>query len=111
MDPATAFTSTAAAISHGQVSELQLSEDYAIKSEAVTPKLGESSFPFFFFFLLAILRSGRAAGSLCLGRRQTDDDGHTDTSQWPLLLKNYDKLLIRSSHFTPIPTVRLHRAS
>ncbi|CAL1696115.1 unnamed protein product [Somion occarium] len=27
-----------------------------------------------------------------------------DTSQWPLLLKNYDKLLVRSSHFTPIPT-------
>lgn len=28
---------------------------------------------------------------------------HLDTSQWPLLLKNYDKLLVRSSHFTPIP--------
>ncbi|RXW17311.1 hypothetical protein EST38_g8532 [Candolleomyces aberdarensis] len=27
-----------------------------------------------------------------------------DTSSWPLLLKNYDKLLVRSSHFTPIPT-------
>lgn len=27
-----------------------------------------------------------------------------DTSQWPLLLKNYDKLAVRSSHFTPIPT-------
>lgn len=27
-----------------------------------------------------------------------------DTSQWPLLLKNYDQLLIRSSHFTPIPS-------
>ena len=27
-----------------------------------------------------------------------------DTSQWPLLLKNYDKLLIRSAHFTPIPS-------
>jgi hypothetical protein len=26
------------------------------------------------------------------------------TSEWPLLLKNYDKLLIRSSHFTPIPS-------
>jgi H/ACA ribonucleoprotein complex subunit 4 len=26
-----------------------------------------------------------------------------DTSNWPLLLKNYDKLLIRSSHYTPIP--------
>ncbi|EPT04197.1 hypothetical protein FOMPIDRAFT_1046070 [Fomitopsis schrenkii] len=27
-----------------------------------------------------------------------------DTSQWPLLLKNYDKLLVRSAHFTPIPS-------
>ncbi|UZJ53357.1 hypothetical protein CBS101457_002677 [Exobasidium rhododendri] len=25
------------------------------------------------------------------------------TDQWPLLLKNYDQLLVRSSHFTPIP--------
>ena len=27
-----------------------------------------------------------------------------DTSNWPLLLKNYDKLLVRTAHFTPIPT-------
>ena len=26
-----------------------------------------------------------------------------DTSEWPLLLKNYDKLNIRTSHFTPLP--------
>lgn len=26
-----------------------------------------------------------------------------DTSTWPLLLKNYDKLLARTGHFTPIP--------
>jgi H/ACA ribonucleoprotein complex subunit 4 len=26
-----------------------------------------------------------------------------DTSQWPLLLKNYEKLLTRTGHFTPIP--------
>ncbi|GAA97857.1 uncharacterized protein L969DRAFT_597843 [Mixia osmundae IAM 14324] len=26
------------------------------------------------------------------------------TSDWPLLLKNYDKLLVRSAHFTPIPS-------
>lgn len=26
-----------------------------------------------------------------------------ESSEWPLLLKNYDKLLVRSSHFTPIP--------
>ncbi|KAF9512351.1 hypothetical protein BS47DRAFT_1345468, partial [Hydnum rufescens UP504] len=27
-----------------------------------------------------------------------------DTSDWPLLLKNYSDLLVRSSHFTPIPS-------
>eukprot|EP01104_Vermistella_antarctica_P016223 TRINITY_DN54_c0_g1_i1.p1 TRINITY_DN54_c0_g1~~TRINITY_DN54_c0_g1_i1.p1 ORF type:complete len:500 (-),score=181.64 TRINITY_DN54_c0_g1_i1:144-1643(-) len=26
-----------------------------------------------------------------------------DTSQWPLLLKNYDDLLVRTGHYTPIP--------
>lgn len=26
-----------------------------------------------------------------------------DTSEWPLLLKNYEKLQIRTGHFTPIP--------
>ena len=26
-----------------------------------------------------------------------------DTSKWPLLLKNYDQLHVRSSHYTPIP--------
>lgn len=27
----------------------------------------------------------------------------TNTSEWPLLLKNYDKLLVRLGHYTPIP--------
>ena len=27
-----------------------------------------------------------------------------DTSSWPLLLKNYSKLLVRTGHFTPIPS-------
>jgi H/ACA ribonucleoprotein complex subunit 4 len=27
-----------------------------------------------------------------------------DTSQWPLLLKNYHELHVRSSHYTPLPT-------
>ena len=26
-----------------------------------------------------------------------------DTSDWPLLLKNYHRLLVRTGHFTPIP--------
>ena len=26
-----------------------------------------------------------------------------DTSSWPLLLKNYDKLHVRTAHYTPIP--------
>ncbi|CAH1119136.1 unnamed protein product [Phaedon cochleariae] len=27
-----------------------------------------------------------------------------DTSQWPLLLKNYDRLNVRTNHYVPIPT-------
>jgi H/ACA ribonucleoprotein complex subunit 4 len=27
----------------------------------------------------------------------------SDTSTWPLLLKNYDKLVVRTAHFTPVP--------
>ncbi|XP_022856943.1 H/ACA ribonucleoprotein complex subunit 4-like [Olea europaea var. sylvestris] len=27
-----------------------------------------------------------------------------DTSQWPILLKNYDKLNVRTGHYTPIPS-------
>ncbi|XP_057533847.1 H/ACA ribonucleoprotein complex subunit 4 [Amaranthus tricolor] len=27
----------------------------------------------------------------------------TDSSQWPILLKNYDRLNVRTAHFTPIP--------
>ncbi|XP_044162385.1 H/ACA ribonucleoprotein complex subunit DKC1 isoform X1 [Bufo gargarizans] len=27
-----------------------------------------------------------------------------DTSQWPLLLKNFDKLNVRTTHYTPIPS-------
>lgn len=27
-----------------------------------------------------------------------------DASKWPLLLKNYDKLHVRTAHFTPIPS-------
>merc|ERR1711892_1577893 len=26
-----------------------------------------------------------------------------DTSEWPLLLKNFDKLNVRSNHYTPLP--------
>jgi H/ACA ribonucleoprotein complex subunit 4 len=71
-------STSGALLSNAQVSELQQQGEFAIKSESVTPKLGESPCPC-------------SADS-------------PDTSQWPLLLKNYDKLLIRSSHFTPIPT-------
>jgi H/ACA ribonucleoprotein complex subunit 4 len=39
---------------------------------------------------------------------QTENNGnnqvnHVDTSEWPLLLKNFDKLNVKSSHYTPIP--------
>lgn len=27
-----------------------------------------------------------------------------DTSQWPILLKNYDRLNVRTGHYTPLPS-------
>lgn len=47
-----------------------------------------------------------------LGETQHEEDFHLkptsaagvlDTSKWPLLLKNYDKLNVRTGHFTPLP--------
>lgn len=34
----------------------------------------------------------------------TSETPALDTSKWPLLLKNYDKLNVRTGHYTPIPT-------
>mmetsp|Transcript_35637 Transcript_35637/g.87660 ORF Transcript_35637/g.87660 Transcript_35637/m.87660 type:complete len:486 (+) Transcript_35637:55-1512(+) len=47
------------------VGQAQVTEDFAIAPEKVTPTL--------------------------------------DASKWPLLLKNYDKLMVRTGHYTPIP--------
>ncbi|KAM7425009.1 H/ACA ribonucleoprotein complex subunit dkc1 [Porites harrisoni] len=47
-----------------------------------------------------------------VGETQHEEDFHLkptsktevlDTSKWPLLLKNYDKLNVRTGHFTPLP--------
>lgn len=35
---------------------------------------------------------------------QDDNAKPIDTSKWPLLLKNFDKLVVRSNHYTPIPS-------
>ncbi|CAJ1450989.1 unnamed protein product, partial [Effrenium voratum] len=32
-----------------------------------------------------------------------DSQKPIDTSKWPLLLKNYSKLLVRTGHYTPLP--------
>ena len=55
----------------------------------------------------ATVAQGKVAHAQVLGDfsiKSEDTSPKLDTSQWPLLLKNYDKLLIRSSHFTPIPS-------
>eukprot|EP00475_Leptophrys_vorax_P042326 TRINITY_DN7985_c0_g2_i1.p1 TRINITY_DN7985_c0_g2~~TRINITY_DN7985_c0_g2_i1.p1 ORF type:complete len:505 (-),score=161.45 TRINITY_DN7985_c0_g2_i1:1340-2854(-) len=36
--------------------------------------------------------------------KPTAEGAHTDSANWPLLLKNYAKLNVRTGHFTPIPT-------
>lgn len=35
--------------------------------------------------------------------KPSDKIAKLDTSQWPLLLKNFDKLNIRTNHYTPLP--------
>jgi hypothetical protein len=44
---------------------------------------------------------------LCRLRPQTvikpEENIPIDTSKWPLLLKNYGKLLVRTGHYTPLP--------
>lgn len=69
---------------------MQQQGDFAIKSENVAAKLGESVVDRFCSCRFETLTFTRL-------------DSRADTSQWPLLLKNYEKLLVRSSHFTPIP--------
>ena len=54
-----------------------------------------------------------AVTDMVVAKEKEDDDPYIikpeavtpalDTSEWPLLLRNYDKLLIRTGHFTPIP--------
>lgn len=59
------------------------------------------------FAMSATEAQGKVAHAQVLGDfsiKSQDTAPKLDTSQWPLLLKNYDKLLIRSSHFTPIPS-------
>ncbi|KAI8510431.1 H/ACA ribonucleoprotein complex subunit dkc1 [Branchiostoma belcheri] len=52
-------------------------------------------------------------GAVDIGEAQTSDDfviqpdskpTKLNTADWPLLLKNYDKLNVRTGHYTPIPS-------
>jgi len=54
----------------------------------------------------AVLSGGQVAAAQATQDfmiKPSSDAPVLDTSKWPLLLKNYDKLLVRSAHFTPIP--------
>ncbi|KAF8584492.1 putative rRNA pseudouridine synthase, partial [Ramaria rubella] len=56
---------------------------------------------------MASLSNAQVASAQLTGDYAIHSESSTpklDTSQWPLLLKHYDQLLIRSSHFTPIPS-------
>ena len=36
--------------------------------------------------------------------KPSSGEAKVDTSKWPLLLKNYDALNIKATHFTPLPS-------
>ena len=44
-----------------------------------------------------------AAGAADFMIQPTSVTPKLDTSKWPLLLKNYDSLNVRTGHYTPIP--------
>jgi hypothetical protein len=78
------------------VAQVQAEGDFAIKPQSVAPALGKTHW---------IPSSSLSSFGSCSPSASASPGPITDTSQWPLLLKNYDKLLVRSSHFTPIPVV------
>ncbi|GJJ09524.1 centromere microtubule-binding protein cbf5 [Clathrus columnatus] len=56
---------------------------------------------------MAILTNAQVASAQIVGDfsiKSEQNPPKLDTSQWPILLKNYDQLLVRSAHFTPIPS-------
>lgn len=56
---------------------------------------------------MTVLTNAEVASAQLAGHFSIKPEQNTpklDTSQWPILLKNYDQLLVRSAHFTPIPS-------
>lgn len=49
-------------------------------------------------------QQGGAAQEPDYSIKSQDTAPAVDTSSWPLLLKNYDKLCVRTGHYTPIPS-------
>ena len=100
--------------SHANISEAEAlsrrSRSERVRKSGWPPSLSQSldalSYP-------SVMSSSKALSSEQVASAQIQGDytikpetaqPKLDTSQWPLLLKNYDKLLVRSGHFTPIPT-------
>ena len=65
--------------------------------------------PFFWLQICAQIMSGKKrskSGSMDgddFMIEPSKDTPKIDTSKWPLLLKNYDQLHVRTAHYTPIP--------
>lgn len=51
----------------------------------------------------ALVKKGEAEGDDQYVIKPQSTAPPVDMSEWPLLLKNYDKMLVRSGHYTPIP--------
>jgi hypothetical protein len=89
---------------------------YSAYEDCLTHQMrgGRQSYAIDFFLALSLamaskntlsreqVASAQVSGDYAI--KSEDKQPVLDTSQWPLLLKNYDKLLVRSSHFTPIPS-------
>lgn len=69
--------------------------DYVIKPEATTPKLVCRQYMWIHPSTAVAKLTNQPTNQPCCAAQ--------DTSSWPLLLKHFDKLNVRTGHYTPIP--------
>ena len=79
-------------------------DDYMIQPEKVSPKIDTSKYvnehPFIFLQYFFCISPSFSLPLLSFCHLY---DIHSFFDRWPLLLKNYDQLHVRTAHYTPIP--------
>jgi H/ACA ribonucleoprotein complex subunit 4 len=102
--------STSSATAENNIATAQDSGDFAIKPETETPKLDTSNWPLLLkvSFVILLLSSDQNISFFSLSfltaeLRQVSRPFFDCSRCFHILIAIFDRLLVRSSHFTPIP--------